>query len=289
MTLPVRPHAALAVPSLTGIEPERFLRLTRDSLKRFDAPSGEAPKASVRHSAVASDTLMVKIDIDISPRDGARIVFRVAPRPRASAPCIDKSVEILSDIVLHALQFVDATHVEWLDERTLLSPEEFQSSFSYVSPKRARREMVDAPITERSVDEIEESLSRMFESSPPVTEPGHGAERAARVAAARQAAQDTLKTRRDGGATDPDADADALSAGTIPGRSRKSRTARDADIDTDADIDAMNIPDDRPSLLQRIAVALHLRRLAQVSALGGVGLALWKTGVFAPVLDLVGG
>ena len=270
MTLPVRPYAALAVPSLTGIEPERFLRLIRDCLKRLDAKSGETPKASVRHSAVASDTLMVKIDTEIDPRAGARVIFRLAARPQAKAPSIDRSVEVLSDIVLHALQFVDASHVEWLDPRTRLSPEEFHASCSYVSPKRARREMVEAPITESSVCEIEKSLERMFQDNPPVTEPGHGHERAAKVAAARRAAQDTLRLRKTGPVPLIHEDGtEALPEDAIEAETVTPRTPRGAFL---------------PRLLSR----LQLRTVAHVTALGGTGVVFWKMGMFEPILRIVG-
>ncbi|QFS82730.1 hypothetical protein FIU97_07950 [Roseivivax sp. THAF40] len=279
MTLPVRPHAALAVPSLTGLQEERFLRIVRDVMTRFDAKSGQTPKASIKHSAVASDTMMVKINIERSPKTGARLVFRVAPRPNAATPCIDKSVEILSDIVMRSLQFVEADRVEWLDERTLLSPEEFQASCSYVSPKRQRREMIEAPVTERSICEIEESLARMFEDSPPVTEPGHGRERAAKIAAARRAASETLKKRA---VASPAWETMPEDDDGIEG---------DEDYATDAASDCgADAPDkaERGSLMQRIAEALHLRTVAHVSALSGMGLVFWKTGMFEPILAIVG-
>ncbi len=269
MTLPVRPYAALVIPSLTGLREERFLRIVRDVLKRFDAKSGEMPKASIKHSAVASDTLMVKIAIEIHPKSGARLVFRVAPRPRAAAPSIDKSVEILSDIVMRSLQFVAAEHVEWLDERTRLSPEEFQASCSYVSPKRQRREMIETPVTERSVCEIEQSLARMFAESPPVAEPGHGRERAAEIARAREAARATLKKRASVGDhwTDSEADDD------------------DASDDAGENSEA---PHRQSSLFQRIAEVLHLRTAAHLCALSGMGIVFWKAGMLDPILAIVG-
>ena len=276
MTLPVRPHAALAVPSLTGLQEERFLRIVRDVLTRFDAKSGKTPKASIKHSAVASDTMMVKISIELHPKTGARLVYRVAPRPNAATPCIDKSVEILSDIVMRSLQFVEADRVEWLDERTLLSPEEFQASCSYVSPKRQRREMIETPVTERSICEIEESLARMFEDSPPVTEPGHGRERAAKIAAARRAASETLKKRASAShawEAAPDPDQDETECGAEPAPECASDDTKSAQ---------------GTSLFQRIAEVLHLRTVAHVSALSGMGLVFWKTGMFEPILAIVG-
>ncbi|SIS91541.1 hypothetical protein SAMN05421759_10688 [Roseivivax lentus] len=278
MTLPVRPHAALVVPSLTGLQEDRFLRLVRDVLERFDAKSGARPKASIKHSAVASDTLLVKIAIELDPKSGARLTFRVAPRPRAATPSIDKSVEILSDIVMRSLQFVDAERVEWLDERTLLSPEEFQASCSYVSPKRQRREMIETPITERSIDEIEESLARMFEDSPPVTEPGHGRERAAKIAAARQAASDTLKKRA--------AASDAWKA--VDAEAVNQRADAQMSEDHTPDAIAGTARPRRGSVFQRIAAALHLRTVAHVSALSGMGLVFWKAGMLDPILAIVG-
>lgn len=272
MTLPVRPYAAVAVPRIAGSDADHFLRLVRDSLEHFDATSGILPKVSAQHSAVAADTLMVKVITKIDPDRGARVIFRVAPRPNAAVACLDKSVEILSDIVMRALGFLEATHVEWLDERTRLSPEEFQDSCSYVSPKRARREMVEAPITERSVDEIEKSLARMFDDNPPVDAPGHGKERAKRVAAARKAAEDAVAAKKRDQAMQsalPEADEDAAPDGAY--------------IAADG---AEAAP--RGSRLGRLFAALPLRRAAHVAALGGACFAFWKAGLFAPILQLVG-
>ncbi|SFQ26355.1 hypothetical protein SAMN05421853_103111 [Roseivivax halotolerans] len=276
MSLPVRPYAALALARTNSLEVERFLRVVAQSLSRFDADGGAKPRASIKHGAVAGETIIVKVTTDVTPKEGTRVVFRIAPRPNTKKMSLDRNIEVLSDIVMRALQRVDARHVEWLDERTKLSPEEFQVSCSYVSPKRARREMVEAPITERSVEAIEESLAKMFNDIPPVAEPGHGKERAERVARARAEAQKTLADRV------PKAYADWQNDDEDTGTASRTETAGQ-------EPDAATEPPSRQAGLGRLVRALMPRRTtAHVIALGGVALVFWKHGLFDPLLRIVG-
>ncbi|MFD1341781.1 hypothetical protein ACFQ4E_05045 [Litorisediminicola beolgyonensis] len=137
-------------------------------MNRHDGYEGSGVKVSRKHAAVAGDTLLLKIKVDISPADGARVTFLLAARPGLDAPDMRRAAVILSDMVLQALQLVEARHVEWLSPRSILSPEEFESSRNYVSQRRgSKREMTGLPPMEDSIDEIERNLQKMFASDEP--------------------------------------------------------------------------------------------------------------------------
>ncbi|MHA7874673.1 hypothetical protein [Roseivivax sp.] len=280
MSLILRPYAAIAIAHAVSVEQDRFLRLVAQSLARQDMAGGGEPKVSLKHGAVASDRLIVKLTTQVSPGAGGRIVFRIAPRANAEALPMDRTVEILSDIVLKALQRVDARHVEWLDPRTKLSPEEFQISCSYVSPKRQRREMADTPESTQSTEDIEKSLARMFEDIPVVSEPGHGEERQAEVARRRAAARRDIEARApqvfDEDQVDEFQDADFARIAAIAEKAE----AREAE-------EAGEAPR-RRSLLRSLAAALPLRTFGHMLALGGVAVVFWKNGLFDPLLNIIG-
>ena len=163
MQPPSRPFAGLHIPTAEGVTLERFLRCTRVVLSERD---GGNAKASVSHGAVASDRLMVKVEIKTIPGEGAHVSFQMARRKGHDTPDPETMARILADIVLRASTLVEVSAVEWLQPSIKLAPQEFQNSMRYVSPKRNLN--IQTPEMEghsHEVDEVEEKLARLFRES----------------------------------------------------------------------------------------------------------------------------
>ncbi|ETX30797.1 hypothetical protein [Roseivivax isoporae] len=158
-----RPHAAIALTTADALRPRTFLRAVAEVLKRLDAESGAAPRASARHCAVVGDTLIVKLDLAADAAGTPRVAFHLAGRPGHPLPPKTRAVSVLAEIVMRALPLAEADHVEWLSPGVKLAPEEFRASQSYISPRRARTDAAALPATDESLASIERNLARMME------------------------------------------------------------------------------------------------------------------------------
>ena len=176
MQPPNRPFAGLHIPSAEGVTLERFMRCTKVVLSERD---GGSAKASVKHGAVASTRLIVRIKVSKIPGQGAHVGFVMARREGHDTPDPETMARILADIVLRSSTLVDVSAVEWLQPSIKLAPEDFQESMRYVSSKRAVPaqepvEMASAPAPkaaptpkpepENSVpeDDTDANLARLF-------------------------------------------------------------------------------------------------------------------------------
>ncbi len=134
MQPPNRPFAGLHIPSAEGVTLERFMRCTKVVLSERD---GGSAKASVKHGAVASPRLIVRITVKKIPGQGAHVGFVMSRREGQDTPDLETMARILADIVLRSSTLVEVTAVEWLQPSIKLAPEDFQESMRYVSAKRA--------------------------------------------------------------------------------------------------------------------------------------------------------
>lgn len=160
MQPPSRPFAGLHIPTAEGVTLERFLRCAKVVLSERD---GGSAKASVTHGAVASERLMVKVEIQKIPGEGAHVSFQMGRRRGHKTPDPETMARILADIVLRASTLVEVSAVEWLQPSIKLAPQEFQNSMRYVSPKRGiniQQHEMEGHSAE--VDEVEENLARLF-------------------------------------------------------------------------------------------------------------------------------
>ncbi|UMA66276.1 hypothetical protein LVO79_07495 [Roseivivax marinus] len=250
-----RPYAAILSPRPVGPVPRTFLRGVADVLAQHDGGSAGV-RISKTHQAVAGPRIMVRVTVERDPARGARVAFALAARPGQSLPGRARCTAILSDIVLRSLPLIEARRVEWLQPDVLLSPDEFLAAQSYISPKRARREISALPDADESIDQIERNMTSLLEGEPALF-------------------------------TTPAAKPTPALAETAPGPQQVSETrARAASWSLTAALAVVSMP---------VAIGLSavhalrgsdVRLSAHVLALTGTGYVLWQAGVLSPILDL---
>lgn len=283
MTTPRKFYASLQINGTAGTSAETFLRGIADVLARHDGGRDEV-RISTRHAGVASETMIVKVVCDRDPMRGTRIGFHLAARPGREAPTKTRAVSVLSDIVVRALPLVEARHVEWLQPGVALTPEEFLAAQSYISPRRARREIATLPDADTSFDIIDRNLAQMLDSEKSLFEAAPSPAPEAAGTGDGSAAPDT-------GATAP-ANVDAEPAEAAPGTDAEEDAitplrARAASWSLTAALSVISLP------VALVLAAVHavrgadMRLSIHVLALTGTGSVLMRSGLFDPLLHLV--
>ncbi|CUH80055.1 hypothetical protein [Tropicibacter naphthalenivorans] len=147
MTCTEYPYAGLILPDTQDLDPDPYLDTAARVVAQLDPRQGRAPQRG--SNAVMGRSLGIQViseeDSDYGPRVLIEVITRAGGLPTEDQD--EAAAQLLSAVVLAALEHSSADILEWYSPDVLLDREDFIRLRSYVSPRRAE------PVV-RSVDEV---------------------------------------------------------------------------------------------------------------------------------------